>query len=570
MFPLNVYAALIAIEFESVTALHYGIFSDPAEALPVAQSRASERLFSLLPPPDSGRVLEVGSGLGETLHLLLARQYDILAINPDQVQVDLSRRRFDIGPEHLLCTGFEQLSLPPASFACIFFQESAQYIDSIVLLQRCADLLVSGGRLVVMDEFMLRCTCREERRLHQLDHFLAHARRCGFTVCQQKDLTGQALPTIEYLLSRLARHHERLEKELAVSAKQLDRLRADLEEYLARYRDGRFGYALLCLEKTRETAYRVLPAGENDASAIQSLFRDVFSADLSLEEYQWKYGHGRGRAMLAWHGKCLVGCYGGVERQILFQGRPENAVQICDVMVAAAHRQRKGPFWLTSKAFAEDYVGFCAPHLLAFGFPNARAMRLGRLLGLYAPVDEMVQVGWPPATSGRPLLFEHLVTLDIDTFAHAIRDLDRLWQAMAAECTEKIIGMRDAAYLRRRYLERPAGEYQLLAVRNRLTGRIYGMLVLREREGQLFVIDLVCRLQDLGRILFHARRICRIRGLERVILWVTRSCAPLMPPSPGDPETLDITVPMISCTPGPSPETVQGRWWLMAGDMDFI
>lgn len=570
LFPLNVYASLMAKDFGTVDALHFGLFTDPANTLPAAQQQATELLLRHLPARESGKFLEVGTGLGSLLARLLAGGYDVLGINPDETQVRIAGECYGISEQHLLCVPFEEAALEEEAYSCVIFQESSQYIDQSLLCQRSADLLATGGRLVIMDEFMYHCPGREKRRLHYLPAFLDQAGRCGFSLRHRQDLGQLVLETLCYLENALAEHGEQIRNDLGITPEKYSGLQAEVSLYLQKYIEGSFGYALLSFEKKQTPAYTVLPAASGDDEKIRALFARVFSHPLTPEYHAWKYC--RGRAMLAWQKSDLVGHYGGMERDILYRGRPEIAVQIGDVMVASEHRFRRGPFWLMAKAFADMYVGNCAPFFLSFGFPNQRAMKLGQLLGLYTRVDSMVQVIVNVPAVAIPSPFLHLLELDAETLASCSPAVNGLWQKMAAGFGDFIIGSRDADYLRRRYLEHPEVTYRIIAVVQRISGRFVGLLVVREGTGNdMMLMDILAPPADLAAYLRQAARIARLAGKKRLVFWLTRSMAKRYCGSfRCIVEQSDISVPMISCTPGLLPEDVNNRWWLTAGDMDFF
>ena len=571
LFPLNVYATLMAWDFGIVDALHFGLFSETVRKLPQAQQEATELLLARLPERQAGKFLEVGTGLGVLLARLLSEGYDATGLNPDAIQVDIARQRYGLDEKRLIRLPFEQAELENNAYSCIVFQESAQYMDQVFLLQRSADLLVTGGRLVIMDEFMLHCSGREMRRLHYLPFFLEQASRCGLSLTKRKDLGASVLPTLEYLRSSLARHEKRIADELALDPDQLEYLARELDLYVEKYSRGCFGYALLCFEKSRSVPYRVFPARPSDQKNIRVLFEQVFGEQLDSARYAWKYA--RGHAMLAWHGNSVVGHYGGMERDILLCGRPDVAVQVGDVMVSPEHRLRKGPFWLTARAFAEKYVGDCAPFVLAFGFPNRRAMKLGRLLGLYTAVDKMVQLVLPVRKTSLPALSCKLRELDADSFQVLSPAIDCLWQRMAVFHRKNIIGIRDAEYLCRRYVEHPAGQYRIIARINRISGTLQSLFVLRSQGDDAYLLmDILGPPDEMMPTIRQAARVTGRSRRSRLLFWLTAGMADQFFPAGGrvEHEDLDIVIPMISCTPGLTPDEVRNRWWLTAGDMDFL
>lgn len=74
-FPLNAYSHILCKDYGDFEYLHYGLFEQGNPNIKKAQQRATDLLFSHLPPCPC-RVLEVGIGLGTTLSNLVKMGYD--------------------------------------------------------------------------------------------------------------------------------------------------------------------------------------------------------------------------------------------------------------------------------------------------------------------------------------------------------------------------------------------------------------------------------------------------------------------------------------------------------------
>jgi len=242
-FPLNVLLTVLEREEGSanVVAMHYGLFEAPGESIAAAQERSTALLLSRLPPPPA-RLLEVGIGLGTTLARLAAMGYAAEGLTPDPVQAAAARNRFgeSIGVHVAPLEMFETDS----RYDAVFFQESAQYIESGTLFRKVRALAAPGARLVVLDEFAL-APVEKPDALHRLDHFLEAARREGFRLAEELDVSRQAKPTIDWFLERIPRHRRAIEEGLAVTPEQLDGLLASGGDYRALYESGAYGYRLL-------------------------------------------------------------------------------------------------------------------------------------------------------------------------------------------------------------------------------------------------------------------------------------------------------------------------------------
>lgn len=234
-YPLNVFMHILTQEGGAVEYLHYGLFESPDESLATAQERSTELLLARLPPPPA-RLLEVGIGLGTTLHRLTTLGYDVEGITPDDKQIAMVRERFG-DAVRARCIAFEQFP-PDTTYDCIFFQESSQYIESNALFAKAAELT---KHLVVLDEFRTG----DAGTLHRYDEFLAAASRHGFRLTEEVDLSEKAPPTVDYFMTRIPRYRSLLTRDLGLTDQQVDELIASGTEYVELYRRGVYVYRLL-------------------------------------------------------------------------------------------------------------------------------------------------------------------------------------------------------------------------------------------------------------------------------------------------------------------------------------
>jgi cyclopropane fatty-acyl-phospholipid synthase-like methyltransferase len=242
---LNVLLTVLECEEGSanVRSMHYGLFEAAGESITEAQDRSTALLLSRLPPPPA-RLLEVGIGLGTTLARLTEMGYAAEGITPDPVQAAAAGRRF--GERIRVHTvPLEYFEAPSADrYDAVFFQESSQYIESDTLFRKCRALGSPGTRVVVLDEFALE-PVEKPGALHRLDLFLEAARREGFRLEEDLDVSRQAMPTIDWFLERIPKHRTAIEGTLGVNASQLDALLASGREYRRFYESCAYGYRLL-------------------------------------------------------------------------------------------------------------------------------------------------------------------------------------------------------------------------------------------------------------------------------------------------------------------------------------
>lgn len=416
------------------------------------------------------------------------------------------------------------------SWQAMVLWQCVSRIDAIDLFSAAARLLSpAASSLLVRDRFVTRRDPGDPGDRHQLAHFVALGERSGW-----------------------------------VLAHRLDEPVGEREVH-----------AVLHFERRPGPVDTLLRVDERQAPAMRELFRSIFGHEMSPEHWQWKYGQGRGVGVgLVREGRFL-GHFAGLSRRVLLAGEPELAWQIGDVMVAPeANRAlvRSGPLLKVSATFIETEVGWGRRHRFGFGFPNERAFKVAERLGLYAAVDSIVRISWPVRDA--PAAMQacrwlgadgHLTGADADA-------IDACWSAMAPAFADAVLGVRDAAWLSYRYLERPHIAYRLALVHEQPGGDPLGLIVLREHASHFDLLDVVGAPAAFGRLVDAARATAHAAGKASVELWMTRSQLHRWAGAELDAAAVHetgIIVPANVHTPGIAPEALRGRWFLTAGDADF-
>ena len=573
-FPLNVYAHSLYLQEGKVDYLHYGLFEED-EAIPKisareVQQRATDLLLTHLPPPPS-RILEVGIGLGTTTLLLAKRGYTVTGISPDPQQIVIAKQRVAENAT-LECVTLEAFSAPAFSYDVILLQESAQYISPLILFNQAHGLLAEDGIILIADEVGLQRTPKDVTKgLPLLAYTVAQAQRCGFNLINQLDLSAPAAPTVDYLLWVIEKYRATLLADLDLKPANLDYLLASLREYKQKYRDGRYGYTLLKLVKAKSPRWKITAVTAQDKEPVKELFSEVFTPEqMSDALWDWKYGQERGLGIAAWHNGKMVAHYGGLKREILYFGEPKPAVQIADVMVSIKERSRltrHGAFFLTAATFPECYVGYGAECWLGYGFPNRRAMKVAQRLGLYAPVGKMVELRWQ-ATQGKPHLWTRIRHLQPQHRQANEYIINKLWKKMARCLQNALIGARDFPYIQHRYFLHPHHQYELLLVTRRLTLLPLGIAVIKRQEETCQLMDFIGDLAHIPEVIKQVRRMAGIWGMKQVTMWITENFATAFPKA--EQYDLDVSIPHSIWGQGVSPAEIDGHWWLMVGDTDFL
>lgn len=305
-------------------------------------------------------------------------------------------------------------------------------------------------------------------------------------------------------------------------------------------------------------------ADETDTNAIRTLFLRVFQNEMPDALWQWKYGGGRGNAVLAYRDGELVAHYGGMFRSIRFAGKQTWALQAGDVMVHPSERgvfTRQGIFFLMTSTWAEMY----GP--LDFGFPNSRSMRLGEKLGIYASAGRMIEAHWSTTrqASERPPLLEEVRQAD-NKFADVT---NRLWSAMCRDLPGASMGVRDWKWIVHRYIEHPTHRYEVMLLRSRWLRRPQGIIVLRRHDQTVEVMDIVAPIKAFGTLLRAACSLSNMWGKQRLFGWFCTTYFSGILPQPTEIIELDVEIPTDAWTKTEEAGRIIGTWWMTAGDTDF-
>lgn len=586
-FPLNVYGQTLAFESaataEQAVLLHFGLFEaaavEPTDYV-AAQSRAQELLQSfLLPAPAS--VVEWGFGSGALARSLGAQGYRVVALTntPEELHHVMSvGDDGEAGDVRFYCTEFSQWQTSER-FDVMVLEQSAQYLDPVLLLTRARELLRPGGQLLIVDEFLLDDQRRAPEPRPLLAHFLQLAERCGIVLEKQLQLGGEVAPGLEMFQQLLHKHGHALADALQMNATTIEALSAALAVMHEKFVKGRLGYALLDLRCRPASAHEVVYGSIDtfNADEIKPVFESSFDARFDPAIWHWKYGNGRGRAVCARVDGLLVGHYGGAPRDIRYFGEPEKAIQICDVMVMPEYRSfanRDTLFFKTAATFLEQHIGNAAEHLLGFGFPNKRVLQMAQRLGLYETTDSFIELHYaalPGALQQAGLTDFIVAPFALDDSAHSAI-VDALWQQMADDLRAQVVGVRDYAYLQYRYRSHPlwsVGGYECVSLNYRDTGVAGALAVLKKHEGGYLLMDIIGPLADIPAQLraliaylseSGTTLCCRITSAH-VQHFTLPGC---------EQRDLGIEIPCNSWTRGPQVDQLAGAWWLTAGDMDFL
>lgn len=318
--------------------------------------------------------------------------------------------------------------------------------------------------------------------------------------------------------------------------------------------------------------WKTRPVQPDDEAACRELFARVFASEISAGLWRWKYAADRGRSVLAClGGERLVAHYGGTVRRISYLGQQALALQVCDVMVDAAERgvlTRRGAFFQVASHFLESHFGQGGDFLLAYGFPTTRALKVAARLGLYAEVDQILELHWSTADLGRPLL---ACVEPMGAIEGRESIIDALWQEMkSSSLLDRVAVIRDHDYIQYRYFAHPGNLYECVLIRQRFTGRPLGAAFLRRESDHCKLMDLICSAANVLKVLAAVRFQVARWGLPRLVGWTTPSQRGWYDQTGYRAETTEIVIPANAWTEGIPAEALKNRWWVSLGDTDFL
>lgn len=306
----------------------------------------------------------------------------------------------------------------------------------------------------------------------------------------------------------------------------------------------------------------------DDLTLIQPLFASVFDSSISSALLQWKYANGRGSSWSLWQEGVLLMHCGLCLRHVLLHGEPVLAAQLVDLMAApksAGLSRQMSPFALLMRHILAQLPSPANPEGMAFGFPSARAMRLGEHAGVYCAVDQWMALEFGPRQMRLGPRAREIVTWGSrETLA-----ADALWTRMRADLAHFVVGVRDMDYLRHRYLTHPDKRYRVLLVESHWRRQPMGLLVLGPGTGDNELVDVICAWDDIAESLLAARRWLHESGGLRLTLNLTSHFAnPLAALADGCTET-QFRIMANPQTPANTLDKLKQQWWLTGGDTDY-
>jgi hypothetical protein len=564
---------------------HYGLFTDDTQSLAEAQAAFSKRLIARV----SANLTQDCGLVGETWYRLGVQGASFATLDASSIQAVLPPRAETATQPSLEFVFVDVVNKPSTddeslseSFDCLLIEGSYRSIDQLGFLSRARRLLKPGGSLVFFSEFLLDDSAVEHSPLPNWSSLLQLAERLNFSAAAE-DHTLSALRSID-AFGKLAQ-----EKQLPSDIDNIGRVLAEFDTAAHQLSSGKRAFKLVSLVKRQVSAevdseYASAEYGDRSSfqpAAIAALFESSFGHAFDAELWHWKYDLGAGRCVVARASADgdIVAHYGGAPRDIHYFGREALAIQPCDVMVMPEERTRYGRgslFFKVAATFLEREIGNTVDHLLGFGFPNKKTMRLAIRLGLYEKTDDFVELRLPVSTTESTAQERGWTVAQFDAEDLSQRDeVDALWKAMQADFRDGIIGVRDWHYVSYRYLQHPHSARYVFHWLRDSTNKAMALIVIKRGEDAWLVMDIIAplvavppALAALGAVLCSDLD-AATQSPREIALWLTKGWVEALAIPNAQIRDLGIEIPCNSWNPGPPAELLYGKWWLTAGDMDF-
>jgi 27-O-demethylrifamycin SV methyltransferase len=254
--------------------LHYGVFSDPAEELPVATGRLTELMLDAARIQAGDEVLDVGCGTGAPACTIASETGGrVTGITTSEEGVAAARARaaarglaeqtrFEVRDG--MDNGFDD-----QSFDRVWALESSHLMrERDKLISECARVLRPGGRFALCDIIRRRALdlmevkrlreplrlLREvygDARMEPLDEYARLATASGLEVERQVDLTAETRATFQRWRENAERHRDRVTE--LFGADELAKFVESCDVLESFWDDGTLGYGLFVATKPSST-----------------------------------------------------------------------------------------------------------------------------------------------------------------------------------------------------------------------------------------------------------------------------------------------------------------------------
>lgn len=305
-----------------------------------------------------------------------------------------------------------------------------------------------------------------------------------------------------------------------------------------------------------------------DWERLDALFQKVFRhrLDSQLADYRYAPGSGDSIGLVGADG-CVIAHCGITYRNWMAAGKLVAGAQLGDLMVAPEARdvlaRKKLPFYRVMEGALKRLVSR-ESNPWVYGFPSDRAMRVGERLGLFDEVDQIHEITW--GVSSIPLRASERHKWS-SRLAGAI---SLLWRSMAKDLRQTLVGVRDAAYFKRRYFDHPVHHYRAFVIQSWI-GRVQAVFVLRSHGDRVELMDWVAPVAAAGEVIEQARRAAAQLGGKELFVWTGRAYVQTLSPDSASIQPLQFKIPACGLDGSQRPwvQEFRDRLWVTSGDTDY-
>jgi len=258
-----------------------------------------------------------------------------------------------------------------------------------------------------------------------------------------------------------------------------------------------------------EQSYIIRPYKKGDESSVNKGFNEVFQLKRPIEEWHWKYNpeHNGSSIMVAVDEKNSVFAhYAATFVDIVVNGKVYKCGQPVDVYSVKQKGSVQHRLYLkTVREFFKTFGAKDKIHLL-FGFPSARVLKLGQIKLDYG--DPVPVIVGKRAIKNRRRIFKKRPK-NYNCNLHAIEEL---WARSSHRYPVSVI--RNANYIKRRYLERPKNKYFFLTIEDGEEIKVFS--VFEYNKFSIKWIDLIWDGDDREHLIAMDELVEKVTGLAGV------------------------------------------------------
>lgn len=231
--------------------LHFGLWEEDTRDIKEAQENLAVLIKSLIPDGVKD-ILDVGCGLGRTTYELSTLKYNVIGISPDKNLIEMAEEKY-IGHDLQFVTVSLENYKPEGCFDLVLFQESSQYVVLKSMFKRCKKMLKKDGYILICDEVKYTNNTKEECHFHNKEKMLAAARKAGFKMLHNKDITDKILHTSDFVIQKLTEEYEDIIKYFSHTREnarsEIDTLIEGWKIYNKMYKEHLVGYEVFLFKK---------------------------------------------------------------------------------------------------------------------------------------------------------------------------------------------------------------------------------------------------------------------------------------------------------------------------------